>query len=635
MYSSFAQLGLVLSILLGCLVPFGFMWLRSLSLLHFKKLLSNIILIQFISITYAFIALSYAYLNSDFSLYNVYRNSHQAIPLIYKFSGVWSNHEGSMLLWLFLLSLVNLVFTQSKLPDRHKISVYSVQIIIISSLLAYTILKSNPFVKLTPVPLQGRGFNPLLQDIALAIHPPILYLGYVSSIIPFAISIAALANKELSPKMISLMQKWTGFSWSFLSLGVGLGAWWAYRELGWGGYWFWDPVENASILTWLSSIALIHSLYVTKKLDTNYRWTILLAILGFLLAVLTSFIVRSGIVTSVHSFASDSSRGSFILGLLFVYSSLSLVLFAVRGHYLSVVGANHSWLSRFGGINLSNIFWLISITIILVSLIYPLLLNVYNGEQISLEANFFRKTFIPVMIPILVLLALTLPATWQNITMLHYRQFVYSLLLALILTIGFYKYSNQSPCAIIILAFAAGALVSVRMCFWLYQRYISSPLKLKFYFIWLVHLAAGLFVMTIAFIEANSQELLLNLKEGESVKFNDFEVLYKRKENVALDNYLAGRVVLEVQKSNELIASLKPEIRYYPVEQSQTSEAAVYHNLFYDLYAVINEITEDANIVFKLYYKPVISWLWGIILLIFISGIVLICDFKKKKDANF
>jgi cytochrome c-type biogenesis protein CcmF len=634
MYSSFAQLGLVLSILLGCLVPFGFIWLKSLSLSHFKKLLSNIILIQFIAITYAFIALSYAYVVSDFSLYNVYRNSHQAIPLIYKFSGVWSNHEGSMLLWLFLLSIVNFAFTQSKLPDRHKIWIYSVQIMIVSSLLSYTILKSNPFIKLAPIPLQGRGFNPLLQDIALAIHPPILYLGYVSAVIPFAISIAALVNKELSPNMILLMQKWTGFSWSFLSLGVGLGAWWAYRELGWGGYWFWDPVENASILTWLSSIALIHSLYATKKLGTNYRWTILLAILGFLLAVLTSFIVRSGIVTSVHSFASDSSRGSFILGLLFIYSSFSLGLFAIRGQYLSGQD-NHNWLSRFGGINLANIFWLISILIILVSLIYPLLLNVYNGEQISLEANFFRKTFIPVMIPIFILLALTLPATWQNITALHYRQFIYSLLLALVVTGGFYYYSNQTPCVITTVAFAAGALVSIRMCLWFYQRYISSPLKLKFYFIWLVHLAAGLFVMLVAFIEANSQELLLNLKEGDSVKFNDFEVLYKRKENVALDNYLAGRIVLEIQKDNQIITTLKPEIRYYPVEKSQTSEASIYHNLFYDLYAVINEITEDANIVFKLYYKPVISWLWGIILLIFVSGIVLIYDFKKKKDANF
>lgn len=635
MYSSFAQLGLVLSILLGCLVPIGFVWLRSLSAPHFKKLLSNIILIQFITITYAFIALSYAYLNSDFSLYNVYRNSHQAIPLIYKFSGVWGNHEGSMLLWLFLLSIVNLAFTQSHLPDHHKIWVYSVQIIIVSSLLAYTILKSNPFVKLAPIPLQGRGFNPLLQDIALAIHPPILYLGYVSSIIPFAISISALINRELSPAMLGLMQKWTGFSWSFLTLGVGLGAWWAYRELGWGGYWFWDPVENASILTWLSSIALIHSLYVTKKLDTNYRWTILLAILGFLLAVLTSFIVRSGIVTSVHSFASDSSRASFILGLLFIYSSFSLGVFALRGHYLFNVQHNNSWLSRFGGINLANIFWLISIIIILVSLIYPLLLNVYNGEQISLEPNFFHKTFIPMMIPILVLLALTLPATWQNITALHYRQFIYSLLAALILTGGFYHYANQTPCVITTMAFAAGALVSIRMCFWFYQRYVSSPLKLKFYLIWLVHLAAGLFVMTVAFIEANSQELLLNLKEGESVKFNNFEVLYKRRENIALDNYLAGRIVLEIQKDNQIITTLKPEIRYYPVEKSQTSESSICHHLFYDLYAVINEITQDANVVVKLYYKPVISWLWVIILLIFISGIMLICDFKKKKDANF
>ena len=511
MYSSLAQLGLVLAILLGILVPLGLVWLKPIGVSYFRKLLDNIILAQFIFISFAFIALIYAYVISDFSLYNVFRNSHQAVPLIYKFSGVWSNHEGSMLLWLFLLSLVNFISTQHKLPDSSKIWIYSTQILVTSSLLCYTILKSNPFVKLAPIPLQGNGFNPLLQDIGLAIHPPILYMGYVSSIIAFAISISALMRKELSPDILQIMQKWTLFSWSFLTLGVALGGWWAYRELGWGGYWFWDPVENASILPWLTSTALVHSIYATKKLDTNYKWTILLALFTFLLAILTTFLVRSGIITSVHSFASDTNRGVFILGLLFCYSSIALGIFAARAHHLNSVKDNN-WLSRFGGINLANIFWVIATCIILLSLIYPLLMEVYTGEQISIDRSFFEKTFIPVLIPILLLLALTLPTTWQKILPIHYRQFYYSLVPAALISIWLYCYSNQTPSLISGIAFFSGALVVSRMGFWFYQK-LNSPMSFKFYLIWLVHLAAGLFAMNVAFIETNSQELLINLKD--------------------------------------------------------------------------------------------------------------------------
>lgn len=631
MYSNLAQLGVVLSILLGALVPLGLIWLKPLGKSNFRKLLDNIILIQFILITFAFISLIYAYVTSDFSVYNVFRNSHQAIPFIYKFSGVWSNHEGSMLLWIFLLSLVSFISTQHKLSDKNKIWISSIQIIITSSLLLYTILKSNPFVKITPVPEQGAGFNPLLQDIGLAIHPPILYLGYVSTIIAFAFSITALINKKLSSSMLQIMQKWTLLSWSFLTLGVTLGGWWAYRELGWGGYWFWDPVENASILPWLTSTALIHSIYATKKLDTNYKWTILLALFTFLLTILTTFLVRSGIVTSVHSFASDANRGVFILGLLFCYSVFSLGLFAINGHHFNSK-KEHNWLSRFGGINVANIFWVIATCIIILSLIYPLLVEVYTGERISIDRSFFEKSFIPFLIPILLLLALTLPSSWQKILPSHYLAFIYSLVPAILISICFYYYSINTPSIISTIAFFSGSLVMIRMGFWFYQR-LSSPLTLKFYLIWGVHLAAGLLAMNIAFIETNSHEKLISMKEGEQTKFVNFDIYYNKKENIAVDNYLAGRVILDVEKHSQRITTLKPEIRYYPVEKTQTSEASIYHTYFYDLYTVISEVTKDADIVIKLYFKPIISWMWVICGVLFICGILLLLTQKKQKNA--
>ncbi|MGB4191412.1 MAG: heme lyase CcmF/NrfE family subunit [Rickettsiales bacterium] len=632
MHANLAQLGLILSILIAFLIPLGFIWLNRLNKHSFTRILENIILFQCIFISFAFISLSYAYISSDFSLYNVARNSHIAIPLIFKISGVWSNHEGSMLLWVFLLSLVNYIFTNHKISSSEKIWIYTVQIIITSSLLSYTILKSNPFIKIYPVPEQGNGFNPLLQDIGLAIHPPILYLGYITTLIAFAISIAALMKHQLSSNLLNIMHKWSLLSWSFLSLGVGLGSWWAYRELGWGGYWFWDPVENASLLPWLTSTALIHSIYVTKKLNTNYKWTILLALFTFLLSILATFLVRSGVITSVHSFANDPNRGIFILKLLSGYALISLGIFAFKIHHFQS-NKETNWLSRFGGINIANIFWVIATSLILLSLLYPLLTELYRGDQISVAREFFETTFIPVLFPILLLLALTLPATWKNILPVHYKHFTYSFIISSSLSIIFYFFSSKTPSLIVTGAFSLGCLVAIRMTFWFIQR-MASPLSFKFYLIWLSHLTVGLFAMNIAFTETNSQELLVNMHEGDKIQFIDFNINYIKKENQATLNYLAGSVVLNITKNNNEVATLTPQIRYYPVEKKQTSESSIYHNIYYDLYAVISEITENGDVSIKLYYKPLISWLWLIFGILFSCGILLLIKQKKEIYAS-
>lgn len=631
MYTSLAQLGLVLSILAAFLLPLGFFWIYPLSKNNFRKLLDQIVVTQFIFISFAFIALSYAYMSSDFALLNVFRNSHTAMPILYKFSGLWSNHEGSMLLWVFLLSLSNIIFMQHNISPKERIWIASIQIILTSSLLSYVVLKSNPFIRLSPIPTQGMGFNPLLQDIGLAIHPPILYIGYITTAISFSIACAALVQKKLTAGLIRLMQLWNLFSWSFLTIGVALGSWWAYRELGWGGYWFWDPVENASLLPWLISLALAHSIYVTKKLDTNYKGTILLALLGFLLSILATFLVRSGAVTSVHSFASDPDRGIFILNLLVSYSIASLGLFAVRAHKFNS-SIENNWISRYGGINLGNILWCFATIVILFSLLYPIILELSTGAQIVIEPNFFEKSFIPLVLGVLFFLAVALPTTWQKILWIHWRHFIYSCFIAIAFSGCFYYYASAVPSLISLSAFFVGLLVVVRMIFWIACR---SNLTTKFYAIWLVHLLAGLLAMTIAFLETNSKESLVNLKEGEMVKFADFTLTFAKKENLAVDNYLVGRAILYLEQGNYELATLTPEVHYYPVEKSQTTEASVYHNIFYDLYAVINEANKDGDISLKLYLKPLISWIWGICLVSFACGILLlILNIRKKPNAS-
>lgn len=630
MHIDFAQLSIVVAMLLG-VISASMLPLTYFSKKQITKLLKLIIFVQFSLISFAFFSLEYSYITSDFSVENVYKNSHHAVPLLYKITGLWSNHEGSMLLWVFLLSLCNFIFTFHKIDYEEKLWIYFIQILITSSVLSYIIFKSNPFIKLMPVPKQGIGFNPLLQDMGLAIHPPILYVGYVSTSIPFVMACAAMIRKKLTRSLIEIMQAWNLLSWSFLTLGISLGAWWAYRELGWGGYWFWDPVENASLMPWLSSIALIHSIYSTKKLNTNYASTFVLAICGFLLAILTSFFVRSGAVTSVHSFAQDASRGLYILAILFIYSFFALLLFANRIKYFESSNG-YSWVSRLGGINISNILWSICIIIIVLSLIYPLFIQNISGSQITVESSFFKQNFVPLTGVILLLLAATLPATWQNILKIHNRHLIYSLIVSIIITGIFCKFYCLASELTYIFIFFTGVLVVSRMIFWIYIR---DKISIKFLFIWIVHIVAGLFAISIAYLETNSQELVAQINENQAIEFAGFKVTLIKKENYAKDNYLSGKIILNVFKENEEVGNLTPEIRYYPVENTQTAESSILHNIFYDLYAVISEIDVSSQVTVKLYYKPLINWLWAISLITFICGLVLLyLNHRKRNNAS-
>ena len=622
MYSLIANLLLVFSLLASSFTLFTPLFNNKTIQ---NKILNYSITIIFLSVTFAFLSLNYAYLTSDFSLLNVYNNSHLAVPLIYKISGVWSNHEGSMMLWLFILCISNYFCLNTQLEQNIKIKVLYAHNFVSCLILAYTFFYSNPFDKISPAPKQGLGFNPLLQDIGLAIHPPILYIGYVSTINAFALALAALNSKNLSKEIISKIQKYSLFSWCFLLLGISLGSWWAYRELGWGGYWFWDPVENASLLPFLLSTALIHSLYTSKKLEVNYSLTLLLAIFTFLMAILASFFVRSGIVTSVHSFANDPIRGNFILIILSIYSIFSLGSFALKAKFFRKQNFSFK-LTRLGGINIGNIMLILSAIIILFSLIYPLIYSSITQNQISIEKEFFKNTIIPCLLILTLLISFSLPTSWLEILKIHYRHFYYSLAVSSAISLLFYLLAK--PSLISFLGFLLGSLTIIRMLFWFYLRKQTS-LTIKFYLIFLVHLAPGLIAVNISIIETFSKEAIFTIKEGEIISFNGFNINFVQKINLAQNNYLLGKAILRIEKENTEITNLTPQVRYYPVEKTQTSESSIHHSLFYDLYAVISEASEQGDITIKLYYKPLMSWLWIELLLCFIVGIFLLKTHKK------
>ena len=361
---------------------------------------------QFVAVAVAFLALTHAYVTSDFSVANVAANSHSAKPLLYKISGVWGNHEGSMLLWVLILALYGFAVAAfgGNLPPALRARVLSVQAMIALGFLAFMLATSNPFERLDPAPMDGRDLNPLLQDPGLAFHPPTLYMGYVGFSMAFSFAVAALIEGRVDPAWARWVRPWTLVAWTTLTIGIGMGSWWAYYELGWGGWWFWDPVENASFMPWLAGTALLHSAIVVEKRDSLKAWTILLAIIAFSFSLIGTFLVRSGVLTSVHAFAVDPERGLFILGLLVVAIGGSLVLFAIRAPALKGGGV-FAPVSREGGLVLNNLLLCTALAVVVTGTLYPLVLDAATGDKVSVGPPYFNATFVPVVMPLLALLA--------------------------------------------------------------------------------------------------------------------------------------------------------------------------------------------------------------------------------------
>jgi cytochrome c-type biogenesis protein CcmF len=596
-------------------------------------------------IAFSFIALTSAYLNSDFSVLNVVQNSHSAKPLIYKISGVWGNHEGSMLLWVLILALFGgvVALARNSIPLRLQANTLAVQASITIAFLLFILTTSNPFTRVIPAPLEGQDLNPLLQDPGLAIHPPLLYIGYVGFSISFAFACAALIDGRIDAVWARIVRPWTLGAWAFLTLGIAMGSYWAYYELGWGGWWFWDPVENASLMPWLAGTALVHSTVVMEKRDALKVWTILLAILTFSLSLLGTFLVRSGVLTSVHSFAVDPERGTFILGILILFIGGSLALFAWRAPMLKQ-GGLFAPVSREGALVLNNLFLATACATVFIGTLYPLALEVLTGEKISVGAPFFNFTFLPLIVPLLLLLPLGQTLAWKRGNFLGTAQRLYAVFgISLLATIGMFALQHGGPAAaplgvglgvylvlgsvneIVSRSWSRGTSLSVA---WRKARGLPRSA-------WgtsIAHAGVGLTVIGIA-ATAWGLESIGSLKLGERLKAGDYEVRLERVTPRVEANYREDVAVLTVIGAGRELGTIETMKRLYTTRGMPTTEAGILTTGLGQIYASIGEVQADGSIGMRLYHKPLVLLIWIGSLVMAAGGALSLTDRRLRIGA--
>jgi cytochrome c-type biogenesis protein CcmF len=598
-----------------------------------------------VCIAFSFVALTFAYLSSDFSVLNVVQNSHSAKPLIYKISGVWGNHEGSMLLWVLILALFGgvVALARNSIPMRLQANTLAVQASVTIAFLLFILTTSNPFTRVIPAPLEGQDLNPLLQDPGLAIHPPLLYIGYVGFSISFAFACAALIDGRIDAVWARIVRPWTLGAWAFLTLGIAMGSYWAYYELGWGGWWFWDPVENASLMPWLAGTALMHSTVVMEKRDALKVWTILLAILTFSLSLLGTFLVRSGVLTSVHSFAVDPERGTFILGILILFIGGSLALFAWRAPMLKQ-GGLFAPISREGALVLNNLFLATACATVFIGTLYPLALEVLTGEKISVGAPFFNFTFLPLIVPLLLLLPLGQTLAWKRGNFLGTAQRLYavfgvSLLSAVALLAFQYGGPVAAPLGIGLGVYLVlGSLNEIVTRAWSRGTPLAAAwrkargLPRSAWGTSIAHAGVGLTVIGIA-ATAWGVETIGSLKPGERLKAGDYEVRLERVIPRVEANYREDVAILTVLDAGREIGTLESMKRLYVTRGMPTTEAGILTLGLGQIYASIGEIQADGSIGMRLYYKPLVLLIWIGSLVMAAGGALSLTDRRLRIGA--
>ncbi len=603
-------------------------------------------LLQFFFISIAFLALMNAYVTSDFSLANVAQNSHSAKPMLYKIAGVWGNHEGSLLLWVLILATFGaaVVFFGGNLPPTLCARVLAVQALIAVGFLSFTLFTSNPFERLFPVPLDGNGLNPLLQDPGLAFHPPFLYLGYVGFSIAFSFAIAALIEGRVDAAWARWVRPWTLVAWSFLTIGIALGSWWAYYELGWGGWWFWDPVENASFMPWLAGTALLHSAIVCEKRDALKAWTILLAIVTFSLSLLGTFLVRSGVLTSVHAFATDPERGVFILAFLVVVVGGSLSLFAIRAPQLKA-GGLFSPVSREGGLVLNNLLLTSAAATVLLGTLYPLFVDALGIGKISVGPPYFNTVFIPLMTPLVVLAGIAPVLTWKRTDL--YGVFLRMKFVAILtlLVVAWCLYETWGSTFLGTLGIALSAWVGIAVLVDMGARVglFRDPIRVSLskamrtprsiYGMNVAHIGLAFLVAGITASSAWRTEVLRVVQVGETVSVSGYEFVFHGVEKIQGPNYSGERGHFSVKRDTRDAIQLFPENRFYPVQQQPTTEAAIYTGWRGDLYAVLGEPDAQGGWSARLYFNPLVSWIWLGSLVMALGGVISLSDRRHRVGA--
>jgi cytochrome c-type biogenesis protein CcmF len=602
-------------------------------------------LAQFLFVAIAFFALMHAYAVSDFSLANVAANSNSTKPLLYKLTGVWSNHEGSMLLWVFILALFGAavaLFGQN-LPPALRARVLAVQAMIGVGFLLFILFTSNPFLRLWPVPADGMGLNPILQDRGLAFHPPCLYLGYVGFSISFCFAIAALIEGRVDPAWARWVRPWTLAAWCALTVGIAMGSWWAYYTLGWGGWWFWDPVENASFMPWLVGTALLHSAVVVEKREALKTWTILLAIIAFSLSLVGTFLVRSGVLTSVHAFASDPMRGVFILLLLSVYTGGALFLFAWRAPQLQG-GGLFAPISREGGLLLNNLLLTTAAATVFLGTLYPLLLDVVAHQKVSVGPPFYNMTFVPIMVPLLIAMAVGPLLPWKRGDLLGALS---RLKLAFVVT---------AAAALVTLAATGaqsiGAACGLALAAWLFAatltelaeriRLRSEPggalrralhLPRATWGMTLAHAGMAVVIAGITGSNAWTEERIVDARPGDRIALAGYTVVLDAVNEVSGPDYTATRADMRLLRDDREIAVLNPEKRFFPVENGSATGVAIRTNLLSDVYAVIGDPDGKGGYTLRLYWNPLVPWIWLGAAAMALGGIVSLTDRRHRVGA--
>ena len=573
-----------------------------------------------ISSLMSFFLLMYSHIISDFSVLNVFQNSHTTKPLLYKISGVWGSHEGSMLLWIIVLTIFN--YFIFKLYNKKNFTFISktlqIQAFITIGFILFTVITSNPFEKIITTQKDGLGFNPILQDPALAIHPPLLYIGYVGFSAAFSISVATLSlNKNEEVSWYNYMKPFVLVAWTFLTIGIALGSIWAYYELGWGGWWFWDPVENASFMPWLIGTALLHSLIVVEKRKSLQTWVLLLAILSFLLSVIGTFLVRSGILTSVHTFALDPSRGIYILLFTALIGVYSLNLF--RSKSKKYFDNNYfTFFSKEGSILVNNIIMVVVCATVFLGTIYPLLIEALTNSKISVGEPYYNSTVIPIMIPAILIMAIGPMLSWhkENKSKIFIKTLPSILLTALMTFFIFLIYKSYTLIGI------TGIILS----FWIISNNLIMLIKKnKKYSTGMIvaHFGVGLLILGITGSSVWQNEKITKIKIGEKTKIEKYNIVFDKINEIKGPNYVALQgIFLVYDKRKKIVAELKPENRYYPIENNFTTEASIHTTLLRDLYIVLGEGNYIDGWVVRIYHNPLVIWIWIGALVIFLGGII-------------
>ncbi|HUH59595.1 MAG TPA: heme lyase CcmF/NrfE family subunit [Candidimonas sp.] len=600
---------------------------------------------QFLFLLVSFVCLGWLFVENDFSVVYVAMHSNTATPLMYRLTAVWGSHEGSLLLWGLSLSLWTIAVTvfSRGLPPEFLARVLAVLGWVSVGFIAFMLLTSNPFLRLLPAAAEGQDLNPLLQDPGMIIHPPLLYMGYVGFSVAFAFAMAALISGRLDAAWARWSRPWTTAAWVFLTAGIAVGSAWAYYELGWGGWWFWDAVENASFIPWLLGTALIHSLAVTEKRGAFRSWTVLLAISTFSLSLLGTFLVRSGVLTSVHAFATDPNRGLFILGFLVFVIGSSLLLYAWRAPRLAG-GGTFAMVSRETSLLANNVLLSVVAASVLLGTLYPLLLDALGLGKISVGPPYFEAVFVPLMAPVIVLMMFGPFLNWKNHGLGRaLRQVALAFTASVIIGLAIGRLVDQAGWRGVLGIFLAAwvVLASLQLLAGRLRARGSATLAARmrsipgaWWGMWVSHLGIGVFVIGVTMVGSMQSSLDVKMRVGERVAFAGHDVMLNDIREVAGPNYDAARGTLALGRNDQPLALLHPEKRLYITQQMPMTEAAIDVGLFRDIYVSLGEPLDDESWIIHLHHRPFISWIWAGCVLMGLGGIFAASDRRYRRVAK-